>query len=162
MEKSLGKNTNAINNYKFLKLATGVFLISPLVFMSYVYYNSGGDIGKVLVANPMLNISFIAAMASAFCAVVCRSILGDLRGNKFVETSRLQLILMLIAQIILFNLLGITLVLVTLINSFRWRDVTIKSILGNCKKEKSYGKFIGVSMIVFLSLICLFVTLRLA
>lgn len=162
MEKSLRENTRNNNEYKILKLAMGIFLLSPLAFMIYISYSTNGDIAGALAKDTMLNVTFIAAMISGFSALICKGIFKDLKARNAVETAKIQLILMLIAQVLLFNFIGIVLITAILITSFDWKKNSIKGLFKKFKKEKLYSKLIGSSMVLALALLCLVITIRIS
>lgn len=162
MEKSLRRNVRNNNEYKILKLAIGIFLISPLAFIMYISYSTGGDIAGALARDAMLNVTFIAAMISGFSALICRGIFKDLKAGKAVETAKVQLILILIGQVLLFNFIGIALIIAILITSFDWKKNNIKDLFKNFKKENLYSKLIGSSMILGLAFICLAITIKIS
>ncbi len=160
-------NNIIINNskkYGSLKLAIILFIVFPILFLIYLYMSTtmiGGDLVKAISEDPLLNIAFIIAMLNPFCGYMCKIILRDLDEGKDKEVIKVNLLILTIAQIFIFNVIGVILLSITLYRNFKWNSINKKYIISMVNDKYAILRIASSSVIFLICLFCLFITLKL-
>lgn len=156
--------SNSSKKYGSLKLAMILFVIFPILFLIYLYMSTtmiGGDLVKAISEDPLLNIAFIIAMLNPFCGYMCKIILRDLNEGKDKEIIKINLLILAIAQIFIFNVIGVILLSITLYRNFKWNSINKKYIITIVNDKYAISRIASSSAIFLICLLCLFITLKL-
>ncbi|MGG7077135.1 hypothetical protein [Clostridium sardiniense] len=156
--------TDNAKKYGSLKLAMTLFIVFPILFLIYLYMSTtmiGGDLVGAISEDPMLNIAFIIAMINPFCGYLCKVILKDIDEGKDKEVIKINLLILTIAQVFVFNIVGVILLSITLYRNFKWNSISKKHIVGIINNKYAISRVASSSSIFLIYLMCLFITLKL-
>lgn len=145
------KNIN-LRVYKLLDISVFIFMVFPFLFLAYLYMLSNGDIVGIISKDARLTLGFISAMTIPFSGFVCKSIKQEIIDSKDGNLILGKLGILLIAQILIFNIVTLALVLFIFLKVYKQLNTDLKSL--PIYISKNISQFIGVFLILLLSLFC--------
>ncbi len=157
----ISTKSNGLKDTKNLKLliyAKNLSVIITLIFLIYFVLQINvykGDVQRLFLEAPTNVIGFIASLVNLYIWFELNTMIEDIKSAKNIETIRLKLIIMVIAQVILFNLVTVTLLTLSLVKYFKWKDVKILNLFKNIKIEGQNSSVLLLASVLF---ICILLT----
>ena len=145
------------SNFKYLSYAKNACIIMIVLFLTYVgsLANVGNTSMEVLLtSNPIVITGFIICGANLFIWYELKWFIKDIQKLEHIESARVNIIVMVIAQFILMNFISAILMIISLVKYFHWNQFSLKESLREIKKEGQLVILV-VSMIALIMLIAL-------
>ncbi|MEG0526646.1 MAG: hypothetical protein RR531_03945 [Longicatena sp.] len=147
-----------MNNFKYLNYAKNACIIMIVLFL--VYVGSLANVGNtsmelLLTSNPIVITGFIICGANLYIWYVLKWFIKDIHKLEHIESARINIIVMIIAQFILMNFISAILMILSLVKYFQWNQFSWKKALKEIKKEGQLVVLVVsiVVLIMFISLV---------
>lgn len=146
--------------YKMLEISKIIFLVMPILYMLYVYYNCSvlnKTFEEVILQSPIGAITMINACVSPFCSYVIWKSIENLMAGKESSIILSSLIIVVCGQILVGNFLGAGVLAIGIYKCPDTRNLSIKDAYQQLKLLKSLNIFIYSVLIFMLSVFCFIV-----
>ncbi|MBW6410762.1 hypothetical protein [Clostridium weizhouense] len=170
MKKRELKQINKTNKDKYkhefliLRIITLFLEMTPILFLIYLYINSlqtGEMIFKQVIENPSMTIAFITSMLAPFSGICCDYSLKNLENDKNLLLSEIILGLVVLGQIVLFNLIAAFPIIYVMYKVFDKKKIDFNKFKIEIKNKKAIGNLAISVFTMFIVIICTYVRMRL-
>lgn len=146
-----------VDDFKWIKYASYMCIAMVVLFLVYAYMlamTTKGGIETLIVENLFVTVGFIVCAGNLFVWNEIKRILTDLHEFKNIEATKAKLILIAVAELIMFNYATAALVFFSLYNYFKWKGTSLKEMYDEIVKTKQLKSLIllFVVLVVFVSL----------
>lgn len=145
-------------NYKYLNYAKYACIVMIVLFLIYV--GAIANVSKVtmeelLSKNPIVITGFMICTANLYIWYVLKHFMKDMVNVQYIESVRINLIVMAIGQFILMNFISAILMILSLVKYFQWDTFSLKKALKEIKKDGQLAVLIVtlIVLILFISLV---------
>lgn len=144
-------------SYKWINISMFFSLSIPLILLLCLYavsMISGQEVFEPVLMNAKITLAFIISMIGIFCGYLCNRSIKTLKSNGDENSVKRNLIILAISQGLVANVFGITVMMISIIKTFKiksLKDVNLKQIF---LKNKMNLDFIFSLFILFLSAMC--------
>lgn len=140
-------------DFRLFRYARYMSMVVPAIALLYLFFTTGltGDaIREAMEANPTIVLVFIVCVVNMLIWYQLGNLLKHLSEFTYLESIRVQLAVMMAAQLAMFNYISFLLILVGLIRYFRWDQFSLKNTFMEIKKDKQLGNVITLTIILAL------------
>ncbi|WP_434799400.1 hypothetical protein [Terrisporobacter vanillatitrophus] len=156
------KKVNSLN--KYYNVAKALLILSPFMSLMYLSMNSaqiGLSLPQVIQQDPRLTILFLVSMINPFIAYLLIFIQRKIEAND-VRYAVTNLVMFIVAELLLRNMLYVILFGFILYKTLKVYNVTIKESFKDKLKNEFLMTVSGSLVVIALSSICLFATIRIS
>lgn len=156
------KKVNSLN--KYYNVAKALLILSPFMSLMYLSINSvqiGLSLPQVIQQDPRLTILFLVSMINPFIAYLLIFIQRKIEAND-VKYAVTNLVMFIVAELLLRNMLYVILFGFILYKTLKVYNVTIKESFKDKLKNEFLMTVSGSLVVIALSSICLFATIRIS
>lgn len=147
----------ATQNFKYLNYAKYACIIIIVLFLIYVasLSNLGAvSMESLLTSNPIVITGFMICTANLYIWYVLKNFINDVKKLEHIESVRINVMIMVIAQFVFMNFISAILMIISLVKYFQWNNFSIKKALKEIKQEGQLAV-----LIVTLAVLILFISL---
>lgn len=141
------------SDFRLLRYARYMSMVVPAIALLSLFFTTGftGDaLRKVMEANPTTILLFIICIVNMLIWYQMGNLLNHLSNFTCLESVRVQYVVMMVAQLAMFNYISFLLILVALIRYFHWEQFSLKKTFAEIKKDKQLGNVISLTIILSL------------
>ncbi|MEG0329804.1 MAG: hypothetical protein RSC10_05500 [Longicatena sp.] len=139
-----------VRNLKYLKFAKYACLFLIVMFLIYVGAMSASmniSFEELMSKNAVVIVGFMICTANLYVWYILKHFLTDIENYEHIESIRINLIVLSIAQVFLLNYISAGLMILSLVKYFQWNQFSFKKSLKEIKKEGQLSVLI-ISLIV--------------
>ncbi len=148
---------------KYFMIAKVFLLATPLICYFYILLQSsilGSSFQEILVQNPQVTIIFLIAMINPYIAYIVKLIQKHLEQKDY-QFSCLNMAILLVAQILTFNVFYFFMLLYVFIRAIRYYDIQLLNNLRKITIKQTLFNGGGSLFVLLISGISLFSTIKL-
>lgn len=133
-QKNKLKKRNDFKLIRYAKNMSVVMIVLFLVYVSLLSMTTQGGMAALFNSNLFVTVGFIVCTANLYIWQEMKKILADLNSYENIESSKVKLILIAVAELVLFNYATVALIVLALVRYFKWRNISIKQLYLEIKK----------------------------
>ena len=137
--------------FKIINFSIMFFMVYPFIFLSYIYMVSSGEVVLYITQNTEVTIGFVSTMIMPFIGCILRGFKENLEQKKEIGCF-IKLFVLLISQVILFNIPAcvlLSIIIFKVVSVWDGEKLEIKKAFIYFKNN--FTQFLGVLLIFILS-----------
>ena len=142
-EKQKLKKTSDFKMIRFARYICIAFVLIFLFYVSLLVSTVQGDFAKLFETNLFVTVGFIISALNIFIWYLLKLVNSNLEDYKNIDSCKVQLILVSVTQIILFNYACAALTIFSLIKYFKWNQ---RISCAELKKQNQTGVLIALGI----------------
>lgn len=150
---------NVMKHYHYLKYAHMACILIVVLFL--LYTASLTQIMQIsyqelISQNAIVITGFVICMANLYIWYVLKSFLKQLQIPEHIESIRMNLIMMALAQLVLMNFISAFLMLLALIKYFQWGQFSLRKAFQELYQEEQLPLFLVTLFVLSLFILLVF------
>lgn len=143
--------------FKMAKFAQYMCIAMVLLFLAYfglLATQTKGGMKELLSTNLFITTGFIVCVVNLYVFYTLKRLLGNLENFEYIEATRMEMLIIAIAQLLLFNYASAALLIYCLIKYFKWQGFHIKEAFREIKKTKQLSNvLVTAGLLVFMGIL---------
>lgn len=147
---------------RYFMISKGLLFVTPVIAYLYVSLRAtmvGVSFQEVLANEPSITIIFLIAMMNPYIAYLVGLIQKKLANKEYLYAG-INMVFLLASQALVLNYVYFAMLGYTFFKALRYESITIKSIVQGIRIKQSFLYGGGSMIVVAMSCLCLFATLR--
>ena len=140
-----------------------VMVVLFLVYFSFLVMQNKGDVMALFNNNLFVTIGFIISACSLYIWSIFKKMRAELANYEHIDSNHLKLIIIGVAELVLFNFAALIMIIISLVKYFNWEG--FKEIFKGIKRQTQTSSVVLMTIIlgifIFLTYLILFTALTL-
>lgn len=147
-QKQKLKKYDSFKMLKFAQYMCIALILLFLLYMSLIAMNYEGGFNALLAENLFTTVGFIICTVNLYVFYAIKRLRTNMEEYRDIEATRVELIIIMIVQLVLFNYASAGLLVYSLVKYFKWRPFVFKNITSEISKSKKWSTILITLMIM--------------